>query len=132
MKVLHGYSKSVIEGKSIIRISQSLKSWISPFQSKRLLISFKTFFAARREELEMNTALETKQNGIEDLIPERKKKIAFLDLLLQMRLSDGSALSNSDIQEEVDTFMFEGHDTTTNSLAWTIFLIGLNPQVILL
>ena len=80
----------------------------------------------------MNTALETKQDGIEDLIPERKKKIAFLDLLLQMRLSDGSALSNSDIQEEVDTFMFEGHDTTTNSLAWTIFLIGLYPQVILL
>ena len=78
----------------------------------------------------MNTALETKQDGIEDLIPERKKKIAFLDLLLQMRLSDGSALSNSDIQEEVDTFMFEGHDTTTCSLAWTIFLIGLYPKVI--
>ena len=78
----------------------------------------------------MNTELETKQDGIEDLIPERKKKIAFLDLLLQMRLSDGSALSNSDIQEEVDTFMFEGHDTTTCSLAWTIFLIGLYPKVI--
>ena len=78
----------------------------------------------------MTKVLEKRQDKVEDLIPERKKKIAFLDLLLQMRLSDGSALSNSDIQEEVDTFMFEGHDTTTCSLAWTIFLIGLYPKVI--
>ena len=78
----------------------------------------------------MTKVLEKRQDKVEDLIPDRKKKIAFLDLLLQMRLSDGSALSNSDIQEEVDTFMFEGHDTTTCSLAWTIFLIGLYPKVI--
>ena len=78
----------------------------------------------------MTKLLEKREDKFEDLIPERKKKIAFLDLLLQMRLSDGSALSNSDIQEEVDTFMFEGHDTTTCSLAWTIFLIGLYPEVI--
>ena len=78
----------------------------------------------------MSQVLEKKQERVEDIITERKKKIAFLDLLLQMRLSDGSGLSNSDIQEEVDTFMFEGHDTTTCSIAWTIFLIGLYPQVI--
>jgi cytochrome P450 family 4 len=58
-----------------------------------------------------------------------KKKIAFLDLLLQVKLADGSKLSNSDIREEVDTFMFEGHDTTTCSLAWTLFLIGHYPEV---
>ena len=85
---------------------------------------------ARREELEMTKVLEKRHDKVEEIIPDRKKKIAFLDLLLQMRLSDGSALSNSDIQEEVDTFMFEGHDTTTCSLAWTIFLIGLYPKVI--
>ena len=31
---------------------------------------------------------------------------------------------------QVDTFMFEGHDTTTCSLAWTLFLIGHHPEVI--
>ena len=55
--------------------------------------------------------------------------MAFLDLLLQVRLQDGSKLTNSDIREEVDTFMFEGHDTTTCSLAWTLFLIGHYPEV---
>ena len=59
-----------------------------------------------------------------------RKKRAFLDLLLEVELNDGLKFSNSDIQEEVDTFMFEGHDTTTCSLAWTIFLIGHYPKVL--
>lgn len=36
-----------------------------------------------------------------------RKKRAFLDMLLKTRDDDGAALSYEDIQEEVDTFMFE-------------------------
>ena len=80
----------------------------------------------------MTEVLEKKQQKVltgQNMRLEGKKKIAFLDLLLQVKLSDGSGLSNSDIREEVDTFMFEGHDTTTCSLAWTLFLIGHYPKV---
>ena len=73
------------------------------------------------------------KHGDVELIQEEssggRKKKAFLDLLLEVELNDGLRFSNSDIQEEVDTFMFEGHDTTTCSLAWTIFLIGHYPKV---
>lgn len=88
---------------------------------------------ARRNDVDRDQSLNEKQNDadmIQDEPSEGRKKKAFLDLLLEVKFNDGLGFSNSDIQEEVDTFMFEGHDTTTCSLAWTIFLIGHYPKVL--
>lgn len=57
----------------------------------------------RREELLKNTKVQ--MNGDED--NSYKKKEVFLNLLLQIRDEEGVPLSNEDIREEVDTFMFE-------------------------
>jgi len=59
----------------------------------------------RRNELskaQNNPAAEEEDDGI-----GAKKKMALLDVLLQSTI-DGQPLSNMDIREEVDTFMFEG------------------------
>ncbi|XP_034043668.1 cytochrome P450 4V2-like [Thalassophryne amazonica] len=58
-----------------------------------------------------------------------RKRRAFLDMLLQTTDENGNNLSHQDIQEEVDTFMFRGHDTTAASMNWTLHLLGSHPEV---
>nr|XP_054774215.1 cytochrome P450 4V2-like isoform X1 [Lytechinus pictus] len=67
-------------------------------------------------------------SGGDESVTRRRKRIAFLDLLLQMHREDAS-FTLDDIREEVDTFMFEGHDTTAAAAGWAIFLIGHHPDV---
>jgi cytochrome P450 len=57
-----------------------------------------------------------------------QKRIALLDLLLKSKHEDNS-LTFDDIQEEVDTFMFEGHDTSAAAIGWAIHLIGSHPDI---
>lgn len=57
-----------------------------------------------------------------------KGKMNFLDILLLSKV-EGNPLSNSDIREEVDTFMFEGHDTTTSGISFTFYHLSQNKEV---
>ncbi|CEF71381.1 Cytochrome P450 4V2 [Strongyloides ratti] len=79
----------------------------------------------------INETLEKKdlENNINENLDEfdnDKKKKAFLDLLIE-KAEEGN-LSYEDICEEVDTFMFEGHDTTSASLSWTIWCLAHYPE----
>ncbi|CAN7937578.1 unnamed protein product, partial [Ixodes hexagonus] len=56
------------------------------------------------------------------------KRLAFLDLLLSCHMRDPS-FTEEGVREEVDTFMFEGHDTTSVGLSFTLYLLGLYKGV---
>lgn len=79
---------------------------------------------SRRQELKRSPS---KTALIEDDVGSRKK-MALLDVLLQSSI-DGEPLSNMDIREEVDTFMFEGHDTTTSGMAFCLYNLAKYPEV---
>ncbi|RXG61501.1 cytochrome P450 4V2 [Armadillidium vulgare] len=58
----------------------------------------------------------------------KKKRQAFLDLLIEYS-EQNEFLTEENIREEVDTFMFEGHDTTAAGINWAIYLIGRHPEI---
>lgn len=78
----------------------------------------------RRETLKRETTLT--KDGQEDEFS--RKKQAFLDTLLSSTI-DGNSLSQQEIYEEVSTFMFEGHDTTTSGIAFTVYLLAMHPEI---
>ncbi|XP_064404150.1 ultra-long-chain fatty acid omega-hydroxylase-like [Halichondria panicea] len=79
----------------------------------------------RKEELEVGktgfseSELRTRKKG---------KYLDFLDVLLIARDEDGNGLTDQEIQDEVDTFMFEGHDTTTSGMCWTLYCLAKHPE----
>ncbi|KAL7733614.1 hypothetical protein ACLKA6_005070 [Drosophila palustris] len=57
-----------------------------------------------------------------------KSQMALLDILLQSSVQ-GAPLSDADIREEVDTFMFEGDDTTSSGVSHALYSIARHPAV---
>nr|AFP20599.1 cytochrome CYP4L12 [Spodoptera littoralis] len=57
-----------------------------------------------------------------------KNKHAFLDLLWLAEMM-GKKIDDESVREEVDTFMFEGHDTTTSGIVYTLHCLSKRRDV---
>ncbi|KAJ9594698.1 hypothetical protein L9F63_014032 [Diploptera punctata] len=137
------YVKAIYEIGSIVQNRQA-KIWLQPDCLFRLTSLFKKHekciailhgfsnkvIRERKEELRRNESNKNSsiKNEDEDLMMfGRKKRLAFLDLLIEAS-KNGTILSDEDIREEVDTFM-NGHDTTSAAISWTLFLLGGHPEI---
>ncbi|XP_055637950.1 cytochrome P450 4g15-like [Toxorhynchites rutilus septentrionalis] len=57
-----------------------------------------------------------------------KRRLAFLDLMIETAKT-GADLSDEEIKEEVDTIMFEGHDTTAAGSSFVLCLLGIHQEI---
>ncbi|XP_015517285.1 cytochrome P450 4g15 [Neodiprion lecontei] len=57
-----------------------------------------------------------------------KKRLAFLDLMMELA-RNGANLTDVEIKEEVDTIMFEGHDTTAAGSSFVLCLLGYYQDI---
>ncbi|XP_056388394.1 cytochrome P450 4A6-like [Hyla sarda] len=73
----------------------------------------------RKQSLEEDTELEKIQ---------KKRHLDFLDILLCAKDENGRGLSDEDLRAEVDTFMFEGHDTTASGISWILYCLAKYPE----
>ena len=70
-----------------------------------------------------------------DIIKQRKEKEEshndLLDMLLHATYEDtGLPMSEEQVIDELQVFMFAGHETTANTLSWMLYLLSKNPAVV--
>ncbi|KAF5301472.1 hypothetical protein FQA39_LY02201 [Lamprigera yunnana] len=96
-------------------------------QEKKLVKALHKFTLSvinnRKVELDKNNY---KKNGVVEF--SDRKRMALLDLLLTLK-KEGAAIDDEGIREEVDTFMFEGHDTTSSGLISALLQLSNHQQI---
>lgn len=72
------------------------------------------------------------------LIFGRRKKIEndksfsgedLLTKLIKVQADDGSTMTDKQLRDEIITILIAGHETTSNALTWTYYLLSQNPQI---
>jgi cytochrome P450 len=75
------------------------------------------------------------------LISERRKVIEkgtndksfsgadLLSKLIKVQADDGSIMTDKQLRDEIITILIAGHETTSNALTWTYYLLSQNPQI---
>nr|AVL92833.1 CYP450 [Locusta migratoria] len=107
----------------VFRLSPTGKKF---YRQLNVLHGFTRKVIQQKKQSRKNRKAGEKETQFDDL--GRKRRVAFLDMLL-LETEDGKKLTDQDLQEEVDTFMFEGHDTTTVGMSWVLILLGHHPDV---
>lgn len=87
----------------------------------------KTIVDQRQDYIETNSINDIVDINNDLCVYEKKKRAAMLDLLI-LAHKDG-LIDRNGIQEEVDTFMFEGHDTTATGLTFCLMILANHREV---
>ena len=62
--------------------------------------------------------------------PELEERPDMLALMVQARHEDGSPMSNPEIRDQLLTMLVAGHETTANSLSWTVERLRRHPEIL--
>lgn len=58
---------------------------------------------------------------------KRRGKLCSLSYAF-IQTEDGKSLSDEDVRAEMDTFMFEGHNTTASGISWIFYALATHPE----
>ncbi|VVC35985.1 Cytochrome P450,Cytochrome P450, E-class, group IV,Cytochrome P450, conserved site [Cinara cedri] len=92
-------------------------------KSLKLLHGFTENVIKERRDILKNGEHKTSPTNV------KKRVYSFLDLLIETSNENPDIMTDKDIREEVDTFLFEGHDTSSIAMTMAIVHLGLNRSM---
>nr|ULR85614.1 cytochrome P450 [Spodoptera frugiperda] len=131
LDVIHGLTNKVIKNKKETYLENKAKGVVPPTLEELTKTSDENVlanndkslsedvFKGYRDDLDFND-----ENDIGE-----KKRLAFLDLMIESSQNGTNNISDHEIKEEVDTIMFEGHDTTAAGSSFVLCLLGVHKQI---
>lgn len=133
---------SAVSSMGNIVMQRSMKPWLYPevvfaatalkrLQTKCLDVLHHTtnsVIRARKQDLLTEARTKSAEQREEDAFG-RKRHVNFLDLLIKASSNAGAGLTEQEIREEVDTFMFEGHDTTSSCCLFTLWALAKHQDL---
>lgn len=75
-----------------------------------------------------NRTMDDLNGNVDAKAAKKKPRFAMLDSLLAFEASDCKQIDEIGIREEVDTFMFEGYDTTSAALTFCLLMLAHHPN----
>ena len=127
------------EGQRYDRLKEILVDWLEIFNSR--LNSFFLLFPALQKDLGALTPwgkFLRQKRQIRDILQaecDRRRQDPdamgedILSLLLEARYEDGGSMSDEEVQDELMTMLFAGHETTASTLAWSFYWLHRLPEV---
>lgn len=82
----------------------------------------------KRKEFQSTNGQSKNSSVIDESDSTKKKRYAMLDTLLHAE-ENGNQIDANGIQEEVDTFVFEGFDTTMTGITFILFMLANHSHV---
>uniref|UniRef100_UPI003B5B09D0 cytochrome P450 4C1-like n=1 Tax=Leptopilina heterotoma TaxID=63436 RepID=UPI003B5B09D0 len=80
------------------------------------------------QHLKSIISAESETSVYDDGIKSRKKRMAMLDHLIAAQ-KFGDQIDDDGIREEVDTFIFEGHDTTSMGMTFVLLMMAEHKEI---
>lgn len=68
------------------------------------------------------------KNGERIFESDDREAMDFLDIVLTTNDDNGKAMTNKEICDEVNTFVFAGHHTTTTGVSWALYCLAQHPE----